>query len=917
MIPPRFRPILGQAPRWLAPMAIVLLPLIVHLPALVGWLSANPITWMSHLALQSPERMLLLRGFPGWVDGNAGVTTQALGRLAADDWLHGIVPWWNHLSGVGLPLAAEMQSSALFLPFVLLLHFDDGVLYLKIVLQVLTGICMWALLRQLGLGRRAALAGAILAEFNGTFAWFSHAPIMPVAFLPMLLLGIERCRAPAQEGKAGGWALIGIAIAFSVIAGFPETAYLDGLLGLTWALYRVATFGRGRRRLAGKIVVGGVTGVLISAPAWVAFLEFLSRAYLSTHADESGGALLPGNYAMLLLPYIYGPLLYGPEMLGQQADLWWHNGGYCDLLLIFLATLALLHQGGRERGLRWLLACWCFVTLGKAAGQPVLSGAANLLPFIRQTMFHVYITPSWEMCLIILAALALDDWHRGCVPGASRLLQTAALCGAATAAALLLARPDAALLAHHVRGYWLFPVGSAGLAVLGVTATMVLMARAPGIRRSTLLCGVVAGSSLLLFGLPLLSGARSQKLDLGPIAFLRDRLGLSRFTSLWVLQANYGAYFGIASVNHIYLPVPQSWVDYLHAHLSRTMEGVTFFGETLTQVGPGDDAFADAIAPRVLASDALRTYETLGVRYVLARSGTDPFTDSFGPPLSHAGEQPLHLTDGQTVSVSFPAGWFKGGEVRGAGLQIGTYDGTADGILQISVCSGDSCAQGNAYAARTADKGVSWAGFKPALRVSADKPLFLSVAYRAASHPVAVWLWPARSAVKAAVAGPDGARIDGVPLFSLRYQTDGPQPRLVYRDKIVDIYELADPDAYFSTVSGHCQLRPVSRDMVSANCVEADRLIRRELYFPGWTAAIGAAAADLLPYDSIFQSLALPQGNFVIQFSYSPPYTDWAFGAMCLGFLTMAGGLWRTRESVMGSGASGPSGSRAEPWPSL
>jgi hypothetical protein len=874
---------------------IALLPLIMHVPELFGWLSANPIYWMSHLAPGPPGRTLLIRGFPGWVDGNAGVTTQALGRLSADDWLHGIVPWWNHFSGVGLPLAAEMQCSALFLPFVLLLHFDDGVLYLKIIIQILTGICMWALLRQLGIGRRAALVGAVLAEFNGTFAWFSHAPIMPVAFLPLLLLGIEWCREPAHEGKAGGWLLIAIAIAFSVIAGFPETAYLDGLLGLAWALYRVATFGPGRLRLAAKVAMGGATGVLLSAPAWLAFLEFLPRAYLSTHADQSSAALLPGNYAMLLLPYIYGPLLYGPEMFGQQADLWWHNGGYCDLLLIFLAILALLHQGGRERGLRWLLASWCVVTFAKAGGQPLFSGVLNLLPLIKQTMFHVYITPSWEIGLIILASLALDDWHRGRFPAASRLWLAASLCGGAAAAALLLGRSDIALLAHHVPGYWLFPVGSAGLAMLGLTATMILMTRAPGVHRSTALCGIVTGSGLLLFGLPLLSGTRDARLDLRPVAFLRDRLGLSRVASMGVLQPNYGAYFGIATVNHIYLPVPQSWVDYIHAHLSRSVDGVTFFGETLTPAGPGDDAFADAIASPILTEDALRTYEALGVRYVLARSGTDPFTDSFGPPLSRADHRPLRLTNGQAVSVSFPAGWFKDGAVHGAGLQIGTYGDTADGILQISVCSGDSCAGGNVYATRTVDNSLSWVAFDPALRVRADKPLYLNVSYHAATHPVAVWLWPTQSTVKAAVSGPDGARNDGVPLFSLRYQTGGPQPNLVYRDKTIDIYELASPAAYFSTASGHCKLQPMSRDTVSAVCTEADRLIRRELFFPGWTANIDATSANLLPYGSIFQSITLPKGSFSIKFSYRPPYAGWAFSAMCLGFLTMAAALWRTR----------------------
>src|ERR1700733_5482198 len=89
---------------WLI-LVLVLLPVIVHVPALFNWISVNPIYWESGLASTTPEQSALLRGFPGWVDGNAGVTTQALGKLAAEDWLHGTVPWWNPYSGVGLPLA--------------------------------------------------------------------------------------------------------------------------------------------------------------------------------------------------------------------------------------------------------------------------------------------------------------------------------------------------------------------------------------------------------------------------------------------------------------------------------------------------------------------------------------------------------------------------------------------------------------------------------------------------------------------------------------------------------------------------------------------------------------------------------------------------------------------------------------------
>jgi hypothetical protein len=52
-----------------------------------------------------------------------------------------------------------MQPASLFLPFVLLLHFSSGVVFVSIALQMVAGIATFALLRQLGLGWRAYVNG--------------------------------------------------------------------------------------------------------------------------------------------------------------------------------------------------------------------------------------------------------------------------------------------------------------------------------------------------------------------------------------------------------------------------------------------------------------------------------------------------------------------------------------------------------------------------------------------------------------------------------------------------------------------------------------------------------------------------------------------------------------------------------------
>lgn len=227
------------------PLVLLLLPLLANWQAVSGWLQHDPIYVSSSLARDVVPGPL--RGFTSQ-DPNDGFTIEALGHLAADEWLLGRVPWWNPYSGAGLPLAAEMQCSALFLPFVLLLHFAQGPLLLKPAMQLIAGLATYFLLRALGLGRVAAFTGGALYELNGTFAWFGDAPMLPVAFLPLLLLGIEEAARAAREGRIGGWFWVAVALAYSLYAGFPETAYINGLLTLAWAGLRLGEMRGGAAR---------------------------------------------------------------------------------------------------------------------------------------------------------------------------------------------------------------------------------------------------------------------------------------------------------------------------------------------------------------------------------------------------------------------------------------------------------------------------------------------------------------------------------------------------------------------------------------------------------------------------------------------------------------------------------------------
>ncbi len=200
---------------WPVVMSCVV-PLVAHLPELLGWVDANPLLFFSQLVLHPNSG--ILPGQP-FIDGSVASTTQFLGHRAAEDWLHGILPWWNPYVGVGLPLASMITDAAFFLPFILLMHFNSGVLLIKLAMQVLAGLACFGFLRKVGIARGPAVLGSVLFQCNGTFAWFSHTPILPIPFLPLLLLGLERARTDASADRRGGEAVIALAIAFSLLAG--------------------------------------------------------------------------------------------------------------------------------------------------------------------------------------------------------------------------------------------------------------------------------------------------------------------------------------------------------------------------------------------------------------------------------------------------------------------------------------------------------------------------------------------------------------------------------------------------------------------------------------------------------------------------------------------------------------------------
>ncbi len=836
-------------------LVLCALPALLQWPQWSGWLSQNPIYSISGLSIGGPDPVL--DGMP-WVDGNAGATMQALGRGVVRAWASGGVPWWNHEAGVGLPLAAEMQPGVFFLPFIVLLGLFDGLLLLKIVLQAIAGVATYGLLRTLGLGRRAACLGGVLFQLNGTFAFFSDAPIMPAAFLPLLLLAVERCAQRARAALPGGWGLLAVASGLSVVACFPEMAYLDGLLALAWSLLRLVQLGPARWRFAARLAGGGGLAAMITLPAVLPFVQYLSMTAGVGHRAASDLGLQAPDYAMLLMPAVYGP----PFWAGRYA-LWdTFVGGYLDLALVLLALLGLLQRGSRETGLRMLLGAWILVALLKVAGAPVVSPLLNHLPMMRMVQFFRYGQLGIDMAAVVLAAYALDAWEQGRRPARGLLALVAAIGLALCLAALAAARPTIVSLLR-VPSYRWFLFGAPGWAALVALVLLGTLAGRPGPWRRAVLALALVLDASVLFSVPLLTGARNRALDLGGIAFLRSHLGLQRVYAMGPMGPNYGSFFGIASIDYNSVLIPDAWVGYVHRHLDPATDPAVFNG-----------TFPDAQAGGETREQAFRrnqaAYAAIGVRYVLRPAGPALRLLPFG---AWQARQPHPLVGGQPLRARIPAAGLSTGVLGTIELVPGLYGQHPDGSLMLRICQQDRCGVGRGALRQATDNTALTITLELPLVLHAGADMTMELRREGGSGPVAVWF------------------DDASPLLSLDYISIGREPAPVYAGGVMRIDEVPGAAPYAAAPGCALQLR--DRDRMVASCASPSHLTRLELDYPGWQASLNGRVVTIRRDGEIFQSVTLPAGRSVVRFAYQPPGEAWAWSVSGLGSMAACGFGWR------------------------
>jgi hypothetical protein len=583
-------------------LAVVAAVVVAHLPFLLGFFDPNPLGPRSGLvSVQTPG---LLRGYDT-ADPNDGFVSQALGHRASLDLLHGHLPWWNPYEGTGAPLAGETQSAALFPPTLLTL-LGDGQVWEHMLLEIVAGLSTYLLLRRISVSRWPSAAAAIAFALNGTFAWYYAPNFNPVAFLPLLLLGIELAYAATVAGKRGGWWVIAVAGALSFYAGFPEVAYIDGLLGVFWFAWRCGGVGANRLTvLARKGAAGVIGGALLSAPLLVASIGYFSHADLASHGGSSNATF---HLPVQVLPQLVFPYVWGPIFSSSTPAYAW-DGGYLSTSLVLFALIGLFSTG--RRGLRLTLLVWVVLAVARIYGQPPLLGdLLGVLPGMSRVAFYRYAFAALELAVVILAALGLDVVVRG-LHTRARVLWiglTAFVVLALAAVAAWRVSPEVQP-GFSLHSYFAVSVVCGAVIVL-VGVSVALLVRNSH-TRSSLVALLVVAEALVLFAIPEASAPRHVDVDHAPVDFLRTHLGNSRFFTLGPLQPNYGSYFSLGSLNVNDIPIPEAFSKYVHARLDAVVQPHVFVGTY------GGNRPASAPSPAAELQRNLAGYRTAAVAYVL------------------------------------------------------------------------------------------------------------------------------------------------------------------------------------------------------------------------------------------------------------------------------------------------------------
>lgn len=325
----------------------------------------------------------------------------------------GRLPFWNPYQMAGVPHWANGSSAPLFPLHLLFVLLPDpiGWTILAWARLVLGGMGAFALCRELGTSRRAALLGGLTFSMAAMPVGFLLYPMgNAISLAPWVLLTTERL----ASGR-GGVAPLGIATGLQLLGGHPGTSFHTALVSCLYLLVRGAPREAdtptlaGPTRLAGRYVAGWCCGFGLAGVHLLPLLEYLPRTSRWL-APADRGSIPLRVFLEQLLRFLY-PSLYGNPAGGTWFGPFNYlaSGVYVGALAIPLAiagaTLA-IRVGDRRR-----IAFTTIVAVAAIIAYPLpgLTRLMGRLPLVGIAPPHRLLL-FVQLGLAVLAAAGLDVW---------------------------------------------------------------------------------------------------------------------------------------------------------------------------------------------------------------------------------------------------------------------------------------------------------------------------------------------------------------------------------------------------------------------------------------------------------------------------------------------------------------------------
>jgi hypothetical protein len=780
------------------------------------------------------------------IDPNDGFTSQALAHRAMLDWIGGHVPWWNPFEGAGAALAGEIQSAAFF-PFAILTLLPNGQMWMYLVLSLIAGYSTYSLIRKLGFSPWIAFVAGVCFGLNGTFAWFRFAPANPVAFLPLMLLGVEIARERVQQGRRSHWWIIAVGLSLSLVAGFPETTYLDALLVVVWTIVRCIGLPRPQlKRLLKVTAGGGVVGALLSGPFLAGVAGYLPYASLGPNTNTGTQILPPRGISTLFFPYGYGTLWdnIGGRHGHLVANVWGTVGGYTTAALLLLAVFGVMHR--ELRSLKIMLAVWCAAMIAGSYGTPLITPILRLIPGMTHVVIARYMNPSLTMALAVLAAFGLRDIIKARLSWLQISLSAAGVIAVAAVVARQAARLNQKVAFSQSDFHNAIAWGFFTLIVITAAALLLKWKSQPrsitGSRRRGTLWRVAAVTVIALlpvealgmFVIPELSAPSRGHVDMRLVDFLQRNIGHKRFATLGPILPNYGSYYGIASIMENDLPLPKRFSELVLRDLDPDANPVTFTGTVQVRY-PG-------ISPVAALRRYVHNYEALGVKYLLV-TAAHPSRRS-----QHRREILGYAADGRDRSRS-------GDQREHRPRDHGHPRGRGSDQL-------DTRVRDHKIKTYPAYKG------------------HCSIHHICRDHKV------------------KSPRVyhSRIPR-SLR----GLGLRRVYSDSLAVVYELPHGRGLFHAAHHRCTLHTTGWYSARASCSRPTTVTYNQIFMPGWSATVNGNSTSIAATRLSQQRVRVPAGESTIKFNYEPKYADAGWLAALAGLIAclFSMGLFSRRAEAL------------------